>query len=125
MKRWLKAMPRRLLAWIVASLGGYVLAAAFSTQSVLASLAEMGVSVTLGQRFTTTAHDIAGMTGIFLPILAAGFLVAFSVTGLLMRWLEPWRTPLYILAGAVSVMTVLVALKASRSSMGMRPVCSV
>ncbi len=113
MKNWLKALPRRLLAFVVASLGGYLLAAAFSTQSVLSSLADMGVTVTLGQRIAATAHDIAGMTGIFLPILAVGFLLAFLVTGLLMRWLDRWRTPLYVLAGGVAVLTVLLSLKAS------------
>ena len=50
-----------------------------------------------------TLADLAGMAGMFLPLIAFGFLVAFLVAALLRRWLDRWQTVLYLLAGAAAL----------------------
>ncbi len=89
----------------------YVLAAAAATQSVLDRLGEMGIVVTPAHRVSATWHDLVGMAGSFLPLLAAGLLIAFAVTALLNRLLPGYRRLLFVLAGAAAVVTVHVALK--------------
>jgi uncharacterized PurR-regulated membrane protein YhhQ (DUF165 family) len=95
-----------LLAIIVA----YLLASITATQSVIARLAEMGVDVNFAERLRMTLHDIAGMAGMFLPMIAFGFLAAFLLTALLCRWLGKRPVALYILAGAVALITIHLTL---------------
>lgn len=97
--------------FLLASLVAYVLAATAATQSVLARLGEMGIVVTLGHRIAATGHDLVGMASSFLPLLIVAFLIAFLVTALICRWVSAWRTPLYVLAGAVAIIAVHAGLK--------------
>jgi len=96
-----------LLAIIVA----YLLATITATQSVIARLAEMGVDVDFADRLRMTVLDIAGMAGMFLPLIAAGFLAAFLVAALLCLWLGRRPIALYALAGAVALIAIHLTLK--------------
>ena len=95
----------------LASVGvAYVLATMTASQSVIARLGGMGVDVSFADRFSMTLHDLAGMAGMFLPIVAFALLLAFLVTALLCRWLGAWRWVLYPLAGGVALVCIHVAL---------------
>jgi len=103
-------MIRKLAAYLVAIIVAYLLASITATQSVIARLAEMGVDLNFADRLRMTLHDIAGMAGMFLPMIAAGFLAAFMLTALLCRWLGRRPIALYILAGAVALISIHLTL---------------
>jgi hypothetical protein len=104
-------MIRKLAAYLLAIIVAYLLASITATQSVIARLGEMGVDLNFADRLRMTLHDIAGMAGMFLPMIAAGFLVAFMLTALLCRWLGKRPIALYILAGAVALISIHLTLK--------------
>jgi hypothetical protein len=107
MKRFVKT----LLAWFIASLFAYLLASLVATQSVVSQLAGMGIPISLGERLQMSARDLVGMVQMFLPLIAAGFLVALSVAGLLGRYRPDWRAFLFPLAGFVALVSIHLALE--------------
>ena len=109
----IRFLATRLGIFLAALAVTYLLAAITATQSVISSLAGMGVDVNLADRVSMTLHDIGGMAGMFLPMIAMGLLVAFLVTALLCRWFGQWRSLLYPLAGAAALLTIHLALNLS------------
>lgn len=109
MNQWIpliRFLGKRLAIYLSAVVAAYLLAAAAATQSVVSSLAGMGVELSLAQRLSMTLTDIAGMAGMFLPMVAFGLLVAFMATALICRYLSRWRIPLYVLAGASALVCI-------------------
>jgi hypothetical protein len=99
-------LARRLGAWLLAVAVAYLLASATATQSVISSLAGMGLDVTVSARVQMTLSDILGMANMFLPMVAFALLMAFMTAALLCRWLARWRLPLYAVAGAAALITI-------------------
>jgi hypothetical protein len=99
-------LARRFGAWLLSVAVAYVLASATATQSVISSLAGMGVDVQPGVRLQMTLSDILGMANMFLPMVAFALLIAFMTAALLCRWLARWRLPLYAVAGAAALITI-------------------
>jgi len=112
LNRWAGIWPiiNLLLIWLLAVVVAYLLASITATQSVVSSLFEMGVAVGFSERIGMTIRDIAGMAGLFLPMIAAAFLAAFLVAAMLCRWWPQWRTPIYIVAGAAGLVTIHLTL---------------
>ena len=113
MDNWLsliRFLAGRLAAYLAAVVIAYLLASIMATQSVVASLAGMGVEVELATRLTMTLKDIAGMAPMFLPMVAFALLIAFMSAALLCRWLHRWRLPLYVLAGATGLVCIHLGL---------------
>ena len=104
-------MLRRFVSYLLAVVATTVLAAAGSTQFVLAELAALGVQVPLGDRVATTAHDIVGMFPAYGAINAVGFLIALSLAAWLTRRWPAARNALFVLAGAGAVLTALYAMR--------------
>ena len=109
----IRFLATRLGIYLVAVAVAYLLAAVTATQAVISRLAGRGIDVNMADRVAMTLHDIAGMAGMFLPMIAFGLLVAFLVTALLCRWFGQWRSLLYPLAGAAALVTIHVALNLS------------
>jgi len=103
-------MIRKLGAYLLSVGVAYVLASIAATQSVIARLGEMGIEIDFADRISMTMKDIAGMAGMFLPMVAAALLIAFLITALLCRWLGRRPIWLYILAGAVALVTIHLTL---------------
>ncbi|MEO0998330.1 MAG: hypothetical protein AAFX58_12510 [Pseudomonadota bacterium] len=106
-------MTRRVVRFLAAVLVGYTAAALAATQSVLARVHELGLPVGWGTRLDASMHDLAGMATSLLPLLAIAYLLAFAVAALLTRRWPAATRPLYVLAGAVALVTLHVALKLS------------
>ncbi len=90
----------RLVIYLAAVAVAYVLAAGASTQSVVASLAGMGIDVGFAGRVEMTMRDLLGMAGMFLPMVAFGLLIAFMTAALVCRYWSSARMPRYLAAGA-------------------------
>lgn len=103
-------MVRTLAAYVAAVLVAYASAAIAHTQSVLASLADMGVTVTAADRLQATFHDLVGMAPLYLPIMATGFAVALPVAAAVIRARPRWRPLGYSLAGGAAVLVIHVVL---------------
>jgi hypothetical protein len=113
MNNWLmiiRFLGTRLMIYLAAVLVAYLLATASATQSVISSLSGMGVELGLAERAAMTVRDIGGMAGMFLPMVAFGLLIAFMATALICRYLNQWRIPLYIIAGAAALVCIHLAL---------------
>lgn len=104
-------MLRNIGGYFAAVAGTYVLASIASTQSVLASLAELGVNIDLTTRFAAIGHDLLGLMTIYLPIIAIAFLIAWPATALTVRWLPRLRTIGYVLAGFAAIIAAHLILK--------------
>ena len=104
-------MIKTLAAYSWAVLVAYVLAVIFSTQFVVASLTGMGIAVSWAQRLEMSFKDIVGMTGMFLPLVAVGFLIALGAAGILGRKNPTRRTFLFALAGALAMIAIHLALR--------------
>ena len=100
----------RLGVYLLAVIVGYILATIIATQSVVSSLAGMGVDVGFSDRLIMTLKDIAGMAALFLPMIAFAYLAAFLIAAMLCHWWALWRTPIYIAAGAAAVITIHLTL---------------
>jgi hypothetical protein len=104
-------LGKKLGIYLSAVLLAYTLASISATQHVVSSLASMGLSPDARERLLMTVQDLVGMSGMFLPLIAFGFLVALLVTALLHYWLKRWQTALYVLAGATALIAIHVLLK--------------
>lgn len=118
---------RVVLAYVLAVVVATVLGAVAHTQFVLARLTGLGVDISLGERLSTTLHDIVGMAPLFGAIVGAGFIVALSAGALVFKLAGVQRTLIYTVAGAVSLgVTLLVmnfifeitAIAGARSTLG-------
>ena len=103
-------LGKKLGIYLSAVLLAYILASVSATQHVVSRLSSMGISLDPGARILMSAQDLVGMSGMFLPLIAFGFLVAFLVTALLHYWLKRWQTALYVLAGAAAIIASHVLL---------------
>lgn len=121
----LQNIIRRVLAYALAVLVGYVAAAVVATQFVLARFPDMGVAVGFGDRLSTTAFDLVGMASTYLPIIAIAFAIAFPVAALVHRWRPEWRWFGYPLAGAVALLVVHVSMTVAFGFTLMAPVRSI
>ena len=100
----------RLGIYLSAVVVAYLLASVTATQSVISSLGSMGVDVSFADRITMTLQDIAGMSDLFLPMVAFALLAAFMASALICRWWGRWRIPIYMLAGAVALVMIHLTL---------------
>ncbi|MGC6475890.1 MAG: hypothetical protein ACON41_04565 [Parvibaculales bacterium] len=109
------AWRRRIFGFIGSVLAFDILAATVATHFVLNELTKLGVEVALQTRLSTTFYDILGMAPTLTPIFGIGLLIAFAVTGLVIRKLPAAQkrpSLAYAIAGFVSVMTALLAMEA-------------
>lgn len=102
----------RSAAFLAAAGVATLLGTVLQTQFNLAALAGLGAAVPFATRMQVTLQDLAGFAPTLGALMAAGFLVAFLATGVLRRWITARRTALYMLAGAVAMLAMLLIMKA-------------
>ena len=103
-------LAARRVIYLSAVLVAYLLATVAATQSVISSLAGIGVRMSFPERVSMTLSDIVGMAGMFLPMVAFGLLIAFMTSALICRYRDQWRSPLYIIGGGVALVCIHLAL---------------
>jgi len=118
-------MPSRLsriaVAWLAGSVVAYALASIAHTQTVLAGLTALGVSVPLAERAATTAADLIGLWRYALVIG-----IGFALGLVLMRLLSGRAVPLTRTAGAViaGALAMAVILGSMRFAFAFTPIAS-
>ena len=121
-------MIRSIAAFFPAVLLAYVLAVIAHTVGVLSAVQSMGVEVAVADAFASIWHDLLGMVGLYLPLIAVALAIAWLVTALLLRWAALPRTALYVLAGFAGIVALhlimaavfgLVGVAAARTTVGL------
>jgi hypothetical protein len=113
MNNWLaliRFLGTRLAIYLSAVVVTYLLASITATQSVVSSLSGMGVALGFGERIAMTLQDISGMAGMFLPMVALGFLISFKISARICRYRGQWRFTLNIHSGATPQVCIHLAL---------------
>ena len=121
-------MLRLIRAYLTAVVIAYVAAVTAGTLGVMNTIAEMGLTVTAGDRLGAVLHDLIGMAGSYLPLIAIALLIALPVAGQLSRWIGGSRSGMYALGGFVAITALhlimemvlgLVGIAAARTAMGL------
>ena len=107
MNIWLK----RLIAWPVATFVCTALAAFISSQRVLNQLPDPLGKIGLSERVSTTFYDIQHFGSVYGAFILITFLIAFLAGGLIFRFAKFGRPIVYMVAGAVAMMVMLIAMK--------------
>lgn len=105
--KWIRQVVRAAAAVAVAAALGTLA----STHFVLQELAGLGAQIGFGERALAHWHDMQGMAPLFAGIVGAGFLVAFPVASVMLRWLPSWRAAAYPLAGAAAMVVALLLMQ--------------
>lgn len=106
-------MIRSILAFWVAVLVTYLIAAALATQHVLGALTDMGMNIDFGVWMSATLHDLVGMAPTYVPLIVVAFLLALPVIILVCRGHQGWRRTGYIagfFVGIVAMHLLMTAL---------------
>ena len=121
-------MLRILVAFLLAVVATYLLAAAFSTQVILYQVADLGLPISLGVRLDTTLEDLLGMMPMYLPFVAASLFIAMPVSALALKFVPIPRTLGFLIGGAAALWALhmilfavigIHALPATRFNVGM------
>ena len=99
-------------AYFIAVLVTFLFGSIFATQFILGNLQDMGMDVTFAVRFSTTLHDLAGLSAIYLPIIAISFIISLPVAAGIIRFVPNLRLVGYVLAGAVGMVAIHLVMKA-------------
>jgi peptidoglycan/LPS O-acetylase OafA/YrhL len=121
MARRLPALLRPLAAWLAGVIVAALLGSVSQSLGALRAIEGLGASISLADVFGTIAHDFVHFAPVWGAVVAVAFALALPVAAWLARRRVAWRVPLYALAGAVAVLTILLAMQAS---MGLMPIAS-
>ena len=98
-------------SFLAAVIAAYILGAIFISQGNIASIVAMGFDISVAQRFDAALHDVTHMTNIYLPVIAVSYLIAMPVATFIIKYVPHQRMILYVLAGAVGLVTIHLVLK--------------
>ncbi|GAB3028148.1 hypothetical protein [Bowmanella dokdonensis] len=97
--------------FLIALLLCFTLASVAHTQFVLAKLAGTGVVIPWSERVSMSLQDWWGLLPTYGAIIAVGLLLAFAVTGFLLKHYRSLSGWLYPLAGLVAILTIHLAMQ--------------
>lgn len=107
--------------FIVAVIVTYILGALFISQGNISAVIGMGFDVTLGDRVNAAIHDVTHMYDLYLPLVIIGLLIAFLVTGIILRFVPNLRLIGFVSAGVVGMIALHVIMKAVLGLSGIAP----
>lgn len=114
-------MKKRIVAYIAAVLTTYIFGVVLVSQFNIANIQDMGFVVSLSERLSAVTHDLVGMLGLYLPLIAIAFLIAFLFTNFaLLRFIKQ-PVLLYVLAGFVGIVAIHSILHALLGLSGIAP----
>ena len=109
--KFFTAFGRGARGWILAVIVTGIAATITSAQFVVAALADIGAVVPLGQRLALTGNDLIGLMPLYLIFIAFGFLIAFLIAALLLRFVPLPRAAVNIVAGMTAMGVMLWAME--------------
>ena len=64
-------------AFVVAAIGGYLIAAVMVSWVNMQSIVDLGFEITVAQRLDTITHDVMSLGMTYLPLMTIALLIAF------------------------------------------------
>jgi len=101
---------RMVLGYILAVIVVLVIGAGAHAVFNQGDLAAIGGDFTIGDRLSWIAHDIVGMAPLYGAIMGVALLIGFIVAGIVAGFMQPLRSVVYIVAGAVAVGVALTVM---------------
>ncbi|NVK24302.1 MAG: hypothetical protein HWE10_05195 [Gammaproteobacteria bacterium] len=101
-----RVLPSFLVAWLIS----FTLASLFHSQYVVNQLVNVDIDVTILQRLNLMWDDWVGLLPTYGSIIAIAFIIAFSIATWLLNKLPQFRYLIFILAGIIAFLTVLLSL---------------
>ena len=98
-------------AFVVAAIGGYLIAAVMVSWVNMQSIVDLGFEITVAQRLDTITHDVISLGMTYLPLMTIALLIEFLVAAGIIR-LKPSPFIGYIFAGFAAVLALHVIMKA-------------
>lgn len=102
-----RSLPPFLICWLLT----FTLASLFHSQYVVNQLVNLGVVITVKQRLTMMFDDWLGLLPTYGLVIAIAFLIAFFVASWIYRRLSQYKTLLFVLAGILAFIVVLIAIE--------------
>lgn len=96
-----------ILAWLIT----FIVASVLQTQMVLYGLSQLDVEIGLSKRLLMTWQDIAGLLPTYGLVILLGLSIGFGVAKLIYKFTNLSRTYLLPLAGALSMLAILLAMQ--------------
>ncbi len=107
----MRPRTRILTAFVVATLSMAIAGTVAQTQFVLAALSAIGAKASLADRMSMTAADLIGFAPLYGAIIAIGFLIAFGLAALVMRFVKLPRLPVFAIAGGFCIWLMLTLMR--------------
>ena len=118
-------MKQKIIAYGLSVIAAYLAAVVLVSQFNIARVVAMGFEVSFVQRIGAIGHDLVGMLGLYLPMIAISFLIAFAFTGLaLLRFIDKPNL-LYPLAGFTAIVAIHLILEMVIGLVGIAPTRTV
>ncbi len=114
-------MVRSIGGFFAAVIVTYLLGVLFVSQANLANVAAMGMTIDWSHRIDAILHDLVNMVSLYLPLIAVGLLIAFAVTGGLLKFVPNLRLIGFVLAGFVGLIALHMIMKAALGMSGIAP----
>nr|WP_296748906.1 hypothetical protein [Thioalkalivibrio sp.] len=102
--RWMRNVVAWIAAVVVAAMAGSIV----QTQFNLAMIRDLGAPAPWNLRLETTLHDLIHFAPTYGLLVAAAFLIALAVSGLLARRWPRARAPLHTLAAGTGIAAALL-----------------
>ena len=115
---------KTLIAFLIAVIGGYVLATVLVSWTNMQAIADLGFEITWSQRSDTIFHDLVSMTSTYLPLMAIALLIGFLIAALIIRTRPSLAFVGYVLSGFIAVIVLHVLMKAALGLTGIAAVRS-
>ena len=96
-------MIRRILAFIAAVAAAYIASVLLSAQVALQEVASYGMSASPAMRIETSLRDLAGMLGMYLPLVTVSLAIAVPVSASVLKFVPLPRWVGYVIGGAVGL----------------------
>ncbi|PHS37188.1 MAG: hypothetical protein COA91_10775 [Robiginitomaculum sp.] len=108
MRRFGKIFLVFILSVVVATL----LATLFSSQFVIAGLAQAGAEISWGERLSMTLYDLGHLGRLYAIFIFIGLAIAFLAGGLVYRFAKTKRPLIYVVAGMACFVVMLYLMQA-------------
>jgi hypothetical protein len=102
-----RILPSFLVSWLLT----FTLASLFHSQYVVNQLVNVGVVVDFSDRVNLTLDDWLGLLPTYGAIIAIALFIAFFAAGLLYKKVKKQQTQLFVIAGIIAFVVVLVAIE--------------
>ena len=102
---------KRIGGWLAAVLTTVFIGIGLQTQNVLARLEGIGADIGLADRLSMTFYDLQYLGSLYFIFVGIALAIAFLIGGLVFHIAKFGRPLIYIAAGAIALLTMLLGMK--------------